>query len=167
MPKLKNSSHEAFCHAYIKTLPKGNIYRAALEAGYSEAYAKGQSYLLLENVGIQGRIDELVRELEARLSKRQDLEPPMTEEEALSVLNGIIRRRNHVGKSWKKVKVNGVLDSEEEREYSYPPTVEDQLKALDMYFKIRRLYDAKEVNDTAEMFKRWQEMIKEQLDGDS
>ena len=48
MSKL-NEKQKAFADYYIESL---NAYESAKRAGYSEAYAKSQSYKLLENVGI-------------------------------------------------------------------------------------------------------------------
>lgn len=51
-----------FADHYIETL---NAYESAVRAGYSERYAKAQSYKLLENVGIKKRIDKRMKELES------------------------------------------------------------------------------------------------------
>lgn len=50
-----------FADEYIKT---GNATQSAINAGYSENYAKAQSSKLLENVGIKSYIDERMKELE-------------------------------------------------------------------------------------------------------
>jgi phage terminase small subunit len=50
-----NEKQKAFADYYIESL---NAYESAKRAGYSEAYAKSQSYKLLENVGIKNYIDE-------------------------------------------------------------------------------------------------------------
>lgn len=50
-----------FADEYIKT---GNAYKSAINAGYSENYAKAQSSKLLENVGIKSYIDERMKKLE-------------------------------------------------------------------------------------------------------
>ena len=50
-----NDKQKAFADYYIESL---NAYESAKRAGYSEAYAKSQSYKLLENVGIKNYIDE-------------------------------------------------------------------------------------------------------------
>ena len=42
----------------------GNATQAAINAGYSENYAKAQSSKLLENVGIKSYIDERMKKLE-------------------------------------------------------------------------------------------------------
>ncbi|KIH70147.1 terminase small subunit [Salinicoccus roseus] len=43
-----------------------NVYRAAINAGYSEAYAKGNSSKLLENVSVKSYIDERLAELQSK-----------------------------------------------------------------------------------------------------
>lgn len=50
-----------FADEYIKL---GNAYQAAINAGYSENYAKAQSSKLLENVGIKAYIEERMKKLE-------------------------------------------------------------------------------------------------------
>lgn len=44
--------YKAFADAYLSN--GGNAYRAALAAGYSESFAKGRSYELLDREEIQG-----------------------------------------------------------------------------------------------------------------
>jgi len=60
--KQLTPQQKKFADEYVKT---SNAYQAALSAGYSDAYAKGRSYELLENKGIKKYIDE-------RLAKRQE-----------------------------------------------------------------------------------------------
>lgn len=43
-----------------------NVYKAAINAGYSEAYAKGNSSKLLENVSVKAYIDERLAELQSK-----------------------------------------------------------------------------------------------------
>lgn len=50
-----------FADEYIKT---GNATQSAINAGYSENYAKAQSSKLLANVGIKNYIDERMKKLE-------------------------------------------------------------------------------------------------------
>ena len=52
MGRLKDKRKEDFAKEFAKS---GNLYQSALSAGYSESYAKSQSYKLLENVGISER----------------------------------------------------------------------------------------------------------------
>ena len=48
----------------------GNVFQAALRAGYSETYAKANSYKLLDNVGIKEKIKEKEKEKEEYLRQR-------------------------------------------------------------------------------------------------
>ena len=61
----------------------GNLYKSAVEAGYSEKYAKSQSHKLLENVGIKSYIDERLAKLES--------EKIATQEEVLQYLTSVMR----------------------------------------------------------------------------
>lgn len=60
MSKL-NPKQRAFADEYIIT---GNAEQSAIKAGYSESYARGQSYKLLANVGIKEYIDQRVQEIQ-------------------------------------------------------------------------------------------------------
>ena len=61
----------------------GNIEKSALNAGYSENYARKQSHKLLANVGIKFYIDERLKELEKDKIATQD--------EVLQYLTSIMR----------------------------------------------------------------------------
>lgn len=50
-----------FADEYIKT---GNVYQSAINAGYSENYAKTNAYKLLEKDSIKSYIDERMKKLE-------------------------------------------------------------------------------------------------------
>ncbi len=69
-----------FADAYIDT---GNAMKAAIEAGYSENYAKAQSSKLLENVGVKSYIDERMAQLAS--------ERIMSAQEAMELLTSIAR----------------------------------------------------------------------------
>ena len=71
---------QRFADEYIIT---GNLYKSAVEAGYSENYAKAQSHKLLENVGIKNYIDERLAKLES--------EKIATQEEVLQYLTSVMR----------------------------------------------------------------------------
>ena len=71
---------QRFADEYIIT---GNFYKSAVEAGYSEKYAKSQSHKLLENVGIKNYIDERLTKLES--------EKIATQEEVLQYLTSVMR----------------------------------------------------------------------------
>lgn len=56
-----NPKQRAFADEYIIT---GNAEQSAIKAGYSESYARGQSYKLLANVGIKEYIDHRIQEIQ-------------------------------------------------------------------------------------------------------
>ena len=75
-----NERQKAFADYYIESL---NAYESAIRAGYKEAYAKGQSYLLLDNQGIKGYIQE-------RLASK-DKERIASQDEVLEFLTSVMR----------------------------------------------------------------------------
>lgn len=58
--KALTSKQKAFVEHYMVT---ENAYKSALLAGYSEKFAKGKSYTLLDNPAIAGQIERRQREL--------------------------------------------------------------------------------------------------------
>lgn len=54
-----NAQQKIFADEYLAN--GYNAYQAAIKAGYSESYAKAQSYLLLENVGIKAYTDKILQ----------------------------------------------------------------------------------------------------------
>ncbi|MGV9025372.1 terminase small subunit [Lactococcus lactis] len=139
MGRLKDKRKEDFAKEFAKS---GNLYQSALSAGYSESYAKSQSYKLLENVGISERIKEVHAEIEKKLIERSELEPPMSDEELLSILYSVARRRPFKGKSMVSVTQKGKTN-EKTTEYQYSPTTEEQLAAVDKLARIRGMYSDK------------------------
>ena len=75
-----NEQQKIFADYYIETL---NAYESAIKAGYSETYAKAQSYKLLDNVGIKDYIKE---RLEAKSAERI-----ASQDEILSFLTQVMR----------------------------------------------------------------------------
>src|SRR5699024_9459703 len=71
---------QAFADHYIEL---GNAYQAAIKAGYSKNYAKGNVVKLLENVSVKSYIDQQMKEI---ASKRI-----MGATEALELLTSIAR----------------------------------------------------------------------------
>lgn len=61
----------------------GNIEQSALNAGYSENYARSQSHKLLANVGIKSYIDDRLAKLDSKKIA--------TQEEVLSYLTSVMR----------------------------------------------------------------------------
>lgn len=64
-----NEKQKVFADYYIETL---NAYESAIKAGYSENYAKAQSYKLLDNVGIRDYIQERLASKEKERVASQD-----------------------------------------------------------------------------------------------
>lgn len=58
-----------FADEYIAT---GNAYRSAIEAGYSENYAKGNVIKLLENERVKAYVDQKMKEIEDRQIAKAD-----------------------------------------------------------------------------------------------
>ncbi len=79
MAKL-SLKQQKFCEVYIET---GNAYQSAIEAGYSENYAKGNVIKLLENERVKAFIDARMDEL-----KQKSI---ATQEEVLQALTSILR----------------------------------------------------------------------------
>ena len=134
--RLKNTKHEDFAQEYAKT---GNAYQSAVSAGYSEKYAKGNSYKLVEISGISERIKEIHAEIEKKLIERSELEPPMSDEELLSLLYGVARQRPYAGRTLIKTTTDGET-TETVKEYQYSPNTEDKLVALDKIARIKGMY---------------------------
>lgn len=66
-----NVKQQAFADYYVEL---GNAEKAALKAGYSETYARAQSYKLLANVGIKAYIDERMIEIKnERIADQQEV----------------------------------------------------------------------------------------------
>lgn len=61
----------------------GNVYQSAINAGYSENYAKGNAAKLLENVSVKAYIDERLKEIES--------EKVASQEEVLQYLTSVMR----------------------------------------------------------------------------
>lgn len=78
--KKLTPKQQAFADHYIEL---GNAYQAAIKAGYSKNYAKGNVVKLLENVSVKAYIDERMEEI---ASKRI-----MGATEALELLTSIAR----------------------------------------------------------------------------
>lgn len=92
MGKLKLTiKQKKFADEYIKT---GNAYRSAINAGYSENYAKGNVIKLLENVRVKSYIEAKMKELEDKqIAKAEEILKYLTSvmrgEESEEVLRGI------------------------------------------------------------------------------
>ena len=79
MAKL-SLKQQQFADEYIIS---GNAIKSAIEAGYSDNYAKKQSHKLLVNVGIKSYIDERLKEIESKKSA--------TQQEVIEYLTSVMR----------------------------------------------------------------------------
>lgn len=71
-----NPKQQEFADYFIEL---GNAEEAALRAGYSKSYARGQSYKLLANVGIKTYIDNRMEELKSeRVADQQEILESLT-----------------------------------------------------------------------------------------
>lgn len=73
-----------FADEYIKL---GNVYQSAINAGYSESYAKSDAYKLLEKPSVKAYIDKKLSELEA--------ETIAESKEVLQYLTSVLRGETH------------------------------------------------------------------------
>ena len=121
MSKL-NEKQKAFADYYIESL---NAYESAKRAGYSEAYAKSQSYKLLENVGIKNYIEERMESKDNYRIASQD--------EILQILTDIAR-----GITEEEVVQFSELG--EELRTTRKPTIKDRMKASELLGKRYRLF---------------------------
>lgn len=136
-----NPKQIAFADEYIIT---GNAYESAIKAGYSERYAKGNSYKLVENSGISKYIAERMEEIKS--------ERIMSQEEVLEKLTTIARREVTKGIYKSKETVDGET-VEIEKEYDHMPSIEEQTKALELMGKRYALFtDKQEVEQTTITF---------------
>ena len=117
-----NERQKAFGDYYIETL---NAYESAIKAGYSEAYAKSQSYKLLENVGIKNYIDE-------RMASKEDYRIA-SQDEILQILTDIAR-----GIAEEEVVQFSQLG--EELRTTRRPTIKDRMKASELLGKRYRMW---------------------------
>lgn len=124
MSKL-NEKQKAFANYYIESL---NAYESAIRAGYSEAYAKSQSYKLLENVGIKSYIDERMESKDNYRIASQD--------EILQILTDIAR-----GITEEEVVQFSQLG--EELRTTRKPTIKDRMKASELLGKRYRMFTDK------------------------
>ena len=121
MSKL-TEKQKAFADYYIESL---NAYESAKRAGYSEAYAKSQSYKLLENVGIKNYIEERMESKDNYRIASQD--------EILQILTDIAR-----GITEEEVVQFSQLG--EELRTTRKPTIKDRMKASELLGKRYRLF---------------------------
>lgn len=147
---MLNRRQKAFADYYIQF---GNAEQAAIKAGYSQAYARAQSYKLLENVGIREYIDELIEKAdEQRVAKSKEVLETLTRilrrQEKEVVVVKCKRRRSYFDSAGKKV----VEENEEPMQVEIPTAVRDVNKAAEMLAKrYGLLVDKVSVQDDSEI----------------
>ena len=124
MSKL-NNKQKAFADYYIESL---NAYESAIRAGYSESYAKSQSYKLLDNVGIKNYIDE-------RMASKDDYRIA-SQDEILQILTDIARGITEE----EVVSFNPMGD---ELRTTKRPSIRDRMKATELLGKRYKLFTDK------------------------
>ena len=143
MSKL-NDKQKAFADYYIESL---NAYESAKRAGYSEAYAKSQSYKLLENVGIKNYIEERMESKDNYRIASQD--------EILQILTDIAR-----GIAEEEVVQFSQLG--EELRTTRKPTIKDRMKASELLGKRYRMWvDKVEANVNQQVIFEGEELLED------
>lgn len=113
-----NIRQKAFVEHYIEL---GNAEQAAIKAGYSERYARGNAYKLVANSGIKKYIDKRVEELKAdRVADQQEI---------LELLTAIARGEARAST------LIGLGGGAEAIENDMPPTMNERIKAAEMLGK--------------------------------
>ena len=139
-----NEKQKAFADYYIESL---NAYESAKRAGYSEAYAKSQSYKLLENVGIKNYIDERMESKDNYRIASQD--------EILQILTDIAR-----GITEEEVVQFSQLG--EELRTTRKPTIKDRMKASELLGKRYRMWiDKVEANVNQQVIFEGEELLED------
>jgi phage terminase small subunit len=139
-----NDKQKAFADYYIESL---NAYESAKRAGYSEAYAKSQSYKLLENVGIKNYIDERMESKDNYRIASQD--------EILQILTDIAR-----GITEEEVVQFSQLG--EELRTTRKPTIKDRMRASELLGKRYRMWiDKVEANVNQQVIFEGEELLED------
>lgn len=121
-----NPKQQAFADCYIEL---GNIEQAALKAGYSKSYARGNAHKLFANVSIKSYIDERMEQLKTeRVADQQEILETLT-----AVIRGEARAATLVG----------VGGGEEYIETKMPPTMGERIKAAELLGKRYRMWTEK------------------------
>lgn len=113
-----NVRHEAFVEYYIEL---GSAEQAAIKAGYSERYARGNAYKLVANSGIKKRIEERMEELRSeRVAGQQEILELLT-----SVARGDLQASVLIGTGGGAERITNDM----------PPTMNERIKAAELLGK--------------------------------
>ena len=124
--KQLNPKQQAFVDYYIEL---GNAEQAAIKAGYSERYARGNAHKLVANSGIKAYMDQRLEQLKTeRVANQQEILETLT-----AVIRGEARAATLVG----------VGGGEEYIETKMPPTMSERIKAAELLGKRYRMWTEK------------------------
>lgn len=124
--KKLNPKQQAFGDYYIEL---GNAEQAAIKAGYSERYARGNAHKLVANSGIKAYMDLRLEQLKTeRVANQQEILETLT-----AVIRGEARAATLVG----------VGGGEEYIEKNMPPTMGERIKAAELLGKRYRMWTEK------------------------
>lgn len=124
-----------FADEYIRT---GNAYQSAVNAGYSEKYAKARSHKMLENVGINQYIDE-------------NLE--IIQKESIAEADEIMRYLTRVLRGEEKEEILVYVGDGMQEIQTIRPSAKDRIKAAELLGKRYRMWtDKQEVEITTPIF---------------
>ena len=116
-----------------------NVYKAAINAGYSEAYAKSTAGRLLENASVKSYIDKLLEELQSKAVADQ--------REVMEYLTAVMRGEQS---DEELILVpNGDFMSEVERHERRSDTTQ-RTKAAELLGKRYAMWTDKQITDTTE-----------------
>ena len=127
-----------FADNYIES---ANMYQSALQADYSENYAKAQSHRLLDNVGIKSYIDDRMRVLSfGRVATQEDILQGLTrifnrEENEHTVVTLRSKKEQWVPTGEDGTLKKMVVETEEPKVVAFPGKISDAVKAADLLLK--------------------------------
>ena len=114
-----------FADEYIRT---GNAYQSAINAGYSEKYAKARSHKMLENVGINQYIDD-------------NLE--IIQKESIAETDEIMRYLTRVLRAEEKEEILVYVGDGMQEIQTIQPSAKDRIKAAELLGKRYRMWTDK------------------------
>lgn len=120
---------QRFADEYIIS---GNAEEAAVIAGYSKKYARGNAYKLVANSGIKSYIDKRLKELDNKQIAKQ--------EEVLKYLTSVVRGESRSVVVVVEGEGDGVSSA---RLVNKPPDEKEKLKAAELLGKRYRLFTDK------------------------
>lgn len=120
---------QRFADEYIIS---GNAEEAAITAGYSEKYARGNAYKLVAKSGIKSYIDKRLKELDDKQIAKQ--------EEVLKYLTSVVRGESRSVVVVVEGEGDGVSSA---RLVNKPPDEKEKLKAAELLGKRYRLFTDK------------------------